>query len=76
MLVGHTKFGPDRFLVYLRGSIRSPFITICDIEHIVKESTQNNQKRAQLVESMDGVRKVCNISLMDFISFTILQNYS
>ena len=55
MLVGHTKFGPDRFFGLLKRKYKKSVIgSITDIERIVKESTRNDQNKAQLVSSETG----------------------
>lgn len=58
MLVGHTKFGPDRFFGLVKRQYKKSVVgTICDIERVVKESTRSNQNRAQLIASMTGLEK-------------------
>ena len=48
---------------------KSVICTICDIERVVKESTQNNQNGAQLISSMDGrERYVTSYQWTSFLS--------
>ena len=58
MLVGHTKFAPDRFFgLFKRCFIRNYCSTIVDIERAVRESPTTQQNKAQLVASPDGKEK-------------------
>ncbi len=70
MLVGHTKFGPDRFFGLLKRQYKKSVIgTVCDIERVVKESTRNNQNRAQLIANMTGKeRYVTSYQWSSFLS--------
>ena len=65
-----TKFGPDRFFGLLKRQYKKSVIcTICDIERVVKESTQNNQNGAQLIASMNGrERYVTSYQWTSFLS--------
>ena len=55
MLVGHTKFAPDRFFgLFKRCFIRSNISTLHDIERAVTESSLTSQHKPQLAASIDG----------------------
>ena len=50
MLVGHTKFAPDRFFGLEKKHLRRSRVdTIEDITFVVKESTTTQQNKAQLI---------------------------
>ena len=58
MLVGHTKFAPDRFFgLFKRCFIRSNVSTMFDIERCFKESSLTQQNRSQLIAIVDGKNK-------------------
>ena len=59
MLVGHTKFAPDRYFGLLKKRYRRSCVdTIVDIACVVKESTTTGHNIPQLIRSHDGVKHV------------------
>lgn len=59
MLVGHTKFAPDRFFGLFKNLYRKSQIdTIVDIERVVEESSTSGKNKAQLTVSSTGTRYV------------------
>ena len=59
MLVGHTKFSPDRFLgLFKKASRRATVCTIFEIPRIVSISTTNGQHLPQLIRDVDGTVQV------------------
>ena len=58
MLVGHTKFAPDRFFgSFKRCFIRSNVSTMFNIDRCFKESSLMQQNRSQLIASVNGKNK-------------------
>ena len=67
MLVGHTKFAPDRFFgLFKRLYRKSAVDTLSDIERVVKESSPSGKNVAQLTISPSGSR---NVHWIDWSSF-------
>ena len=59
MLVGHTKFSPDRFFgLFERLYSRSLVDTMTDIVRVVEESSTSGKNKAQLTISASGTRHV------------------
>ena len=55
MLVGHTKFPPDRFFGIFKKAFRPAIVgTIFDIARMVSKSTSNGQHVPQLIRDMNG----------------------
>lgn len=56
MLVGHTKFAPDRYFGLIKKRYRRACVdTIVDLARVVKESTTTGQNIPQLIRSLAGV---------------------
>ena len=59
MLVGYTKFAPDRFFgLFKRLYRRSLVDTMIDVVRVVEESSSSGKNKAQLTFSMSGSREV------------------
>ena len=59
MLVGHTKFSPDRFFgLFKKAFCRSTVSTIFEISQQVEVSTATGQSIPQLVRDMKGELQV------------------
>ena len=59
MLVGHTKFAPDRYF----GLIKKRYCRLCvdtlvDLARVVKESTTTGRNLPQLIQGHDGTKRV------------------
>ena len=68
MLVGHTKFAPDRYFSLLKKRYhRSCVDTIVDIARVMKESTTTGHNIPQLILSHDGVKYVQFYQWKDFL---------
>ncbi len=67
MLVGHTKFAPDRFFGLFKNLYRKSQVdTLANIERIVAESSVSGKNKSQLTISPTGVRYV---HWMDWANF-------
>ena len=67
MLVGHTKFAPDRFFGLFKRLYRwSQVDTITDIVRVVKESSPSGKNLSQLTVSPTGSREVHWIDWLTF----------
>ena len=59
MLVGHTKFAPDRYFGLIKKRFRRSSIdTLFEMARVVKESTTTGKNKAQLIRSPSGEKEV------------------
>ena len=59
MLVGHTKFAPDRYFGLIKRLFwKSSIDSIIEMERVVKESTITGRNKAQLIRSPCGEKEV------------------
>ena len=59
MLVGHTKFAPDRFFGLVKKRFRRSCVdTLTDIARVVEESTTTGKNKAQMIRNLDGEKQV------------------
>ena len=59
MLVGHTKFAPDRFFGLFKRLFRRSLVdTMTDVVRVVKESSPSGKNKAQLTVTSSGSREV------------------
>lgn len=67
MLVGHTKFAPDRFFGLFKRLYRVSLVdTMTDIVRVVEESSTSGKNKAQLTVSPSGSREVHWIDWSEF----------
>ena len=59
MLVGHTKFAPDRYFGLIKKKFRRSSIdSILEMSRVVRESTTTGKNKAQLIRSLSGEKEV------------------
>jgi len=59
MLVGHTKFAPDRFFGLFKKRFRRSCVdTMIEVARVVEESTITGKNKAQLISNLQGEKEV------------------
>lgn len=69
MIVGHTKFAPDRFFGLLKKTYKHTFVsTLDEVQDVVRKSMLTGKNIPQLTKSMDGTRLVFWFDWKSFLS--------
>lgn len=59
MLVGHTKFAPDRFFGLFKKQFRRSCVdTMIEVARVVEKSTITGKNKAQLISNLQGEKEV------------------
>ena len=59
MLVGHTKFAPDRYFGLFKKRLRRSCVdTMIEVARVVQESTITRKNKAQLISNLQGEKEV------------------
>ena len=76
MLVGHTKFAPDRFFGLIKRKFRhTPVFSLKDMVQVVKSSMVGGCNVPQLTKGLDGQRLIIRRDWKSFLADNFTQNY-